>query len=101
MKSMLLAASLGATLALAGTANAAVDAKKAEGLAKSNNCLACHAVDKKKKGPAYKSVAAKFKGDAGAKDKIIGKLKGGTDHPEVKASDADLATIVEWVLSLK
>lgn len=30
-------------------------------LAKKNNCIACHAVDKKRVGPAWKDVAAKYK----------------------------------------
>ena len=32
-----------------------------EALAKAKNCMACHAIDKKIVGPAYKDVAAKYK----------------------------------------
>ena len=47
-------------------------------LAKKSGCLACHSVEKKIVGPGWKDVAAKYKGDAGAKDRMIGKVaKGG------------------------
>ncbi|MFZ2302032.1 MAG: c-type cytochrome [Gallionella sp.] len=47
-------------------------------LAKKNNCLACHAVDKKVIGPSFKDVAAKYRGDAGAEARLVDKIaKGG------------------------
>ena len=69
-KLMILAAGL---MAAAGGAQAAVDAKAAEALAQKSNCLACHTVDKKLVGPAYKDIAAKYKGDKGAEAKQIGR----------------------------
>ena len=39
-----------------------------EALAKSKNCMSCHAIDKKVVGPAYKDVAKKYAGDAKAAD---------------------------------
>ena len=50
-------------LALAGAspAMAQVDAEAAQELARRNECFKCHAIDKKKKGPAYTRVAAKLK----------------------------------------
>ena len=87
------------TLALAATAanaDAPMDMLKAKG------CLGCHDIDKKKVGPAYKDVAAKYKGDAGAQAKIMGELKEGKGHPvKVKASDDELKTLINYVLSLK
>ena len=35
-----------------------------EALAKSKNCMSCHAIDKKKDGPPYKEIAGKYKGKA-------------------------------------
>lgn len=78
-------------------------------LAKSKNCLACHAVDKKLVGPAYKDVAAKYAGDAGAEAKLIEKvMKGGKGvwgpipmPPNPQVSAAEAKTLVEWVLSQK
>jgi len=70
-------------------------------------CLACHTKDKKLVGPAYKDVAAKYKGqDAVAKlmDKVrkggagvYGPIPMSPNGPD-KISDADLKTVVEWIL---
>ena len=78
-------------------------------LAKEKNCLACHAIDNKLVGPGYKEVAAKYKGDKTAEAKLAQKiLKGGSGswgaipmpaNPHV--SDAEVATLVKWILSLK
>ena len=78
-------------------------------LAKQKNCLACHAVDKKVVGPAYKAVAAKYANDPGAAARLSKKVReGGTGvwgkipmpaNPKVSEAEAD--TLVKWVLSLK
>ncbi len=108
MKKMLIAVATAAGVLLGGTANAAVDAAKAKQLAQKYNCLACHAEDKKLVGPAYKEVAKKYKGDAGAEAKLIGKVKAGGSGvwgaipmPPNNVPDADIKTLVEWILSLQ
>ena len=78
-------------------------------LAQQKNCMACHAVDKKLVGPAYKEVAAKYAGQKDAVDKLAVKVvKGGSGvwgavpmpaNPQV--SDAEAKQLVQWVLSLK
>ena len=76
-------------------------------LAKKNGCLACHAEDKKVVGPSYKDVAAKYKGQADAEAKLVAKVKNGGGGvwgampmpPNPKVSDANLHTLVKWVLS--
>jgi cytochrome c len=86
-----------AALALASPAFAADGPE----LLKAKGCLNCHDIDKKKVGPAYKDVAAKYKGDAGAQEKIVGELKSGKGHPiKVNAPDEDLKTLADYVLSL-
>lgn len=72
------------------------------------SCQACHSVDKKVVGPAYKDVAAKYAGDAGAAAKLEQKVKnGGTGvwgqipMPPNNVPDADLKTLVEWILAQK
>jgi cytochrome c len=70
-----------------------------EDLAKKSGCMGCHDVAAKKMGPSFKDVAAKNKGKADAEGKIVAELKAGKKHPAVKASDADLTTLVKWVLS--
>ena len=71
-------------------------------LLKSKGCLGCHEVDKKKIGPAFKDVAAKYKDNKEAEGKLIGQLKEGKGHPvKISASDAELKTLVQYVLSQK
>lgn len=51
--------------------------------------------------PSLKESAAKYKGQKDAEAAIVAKLKaGGKEHPAVKASDADLAALAKWMLSL-
>jgi cytochrome c len=79
-------------------------------LALANKCMACHAVDKKLVGPAWKDVAAKYRGQKGAEAKLIEKVaKGGSgvwgqvpmppNSPQV--SDSDIKTLVRFILNLK
>jgi cytochrome c len=90
---------------LAGAGNALAS----EALAKKHNCLTCHAVDKKVIGPSYQEVAGKYKGDAGAEAKLIAKVKNGGSGtwgqipmpPNAAVPDADIKSIVKWVLSTK
>ena len=96
-----------------GTAAVAVSislpAAASEALAKKHNCLACHTVDKKVVGPAYKEVAAKYRGDKTAETKLFDKVKkGGVGAwgqipmpPNATVPDADIKTLVKWVLSQK
>jgi cytochrome c len=93
----------------AGLLVSAGNALAQEALAKKYNCLACHSVDKKVVGPAYKDVAAKYKGDAGAEAKLVAKVKNGGSGvwgpipmpPNSSVPDADVKALVKWVLSLK
>jgi cytochrome c len=78
-------------------------------LAQKKNCLACHSVDKKVVGPAYKDVAAKYAGDKDAVAKLTQKvLKGGVGvwgqipmpaNPQV--NEAEAKQLVTWILGLK
>lgn len=75
-------------------------------LAKKSNCMSCHTVDKKLVGPAYKDVAAKYKGDAGAVKMLAEKVKKGGKGvwgaipmpPNAAIKDADIEKLVKWVL---
>lgn len=95
-----------AALALAATA---LPALANEELAKKNACTACHALDKKMVGPAYKDVAAKYKGDAKAETMLVEKVKkGGVGTwgqvpmpPNAAAKDEDVKTLVKWILAIK
>jgi cytochrome c len=93
----------------AGLLASAGNALAQEALAKKYNCLTCHAMDKKLVGPAYKDVAAKYRGDAGAEAKLVAKVKNGGSGvwgpipmpPNSTVPDADVKALVKWVLSLK
>jgi cytochrome c len=71
-----------------------------EALAKSSGCLNCHAVDTKKVGPAFKDVAAKYKGKADVEATLATKISSAKGHPAVKASADDVKSLVTWVLSM-
>jgi len=98
-----------AILLATGLAVIAAPALANEELAKKNACTACHAIDKKLVGPAYKEVAKKYAGDATAEAKLIDKVKkGGVGvwgqvpmPPNASVKDEDIKTLVKWVLSLK
>src|SRR5215208_5313159 len=106
----LLALAVACGLMSATIANAAVDADAAQALLKKSDCFKCHAVDKKKDGPAFKETAKKYKGKADAEDKITkhittspmieidGKKE---EHKSVKTKDAgEIKNAVQWILSL-
>lgn len=80
-----------------------------QALAQKSGCLACHSVDKKVLGPAFKDISAKYKGDKKAVGKLVAKVKKGgsgvwgpmpmpANSPQVK--DKDIKSIVSWILSL-
>lgn len=97
------------------TPSLAADADAAQALAKKNECTKCHAIDKDKKGPSYKKIAAKYKGKADGEEKAIKnmttgvkvKLDDGTEeeHKIIKldlAKPADVAALknlAAWILA--
>jgi len=97
----LLVVAAGSLLALPAVADQA--------LATAKNCMACHAVDRKLVGPAYKEVAKKYAADKGAADALATKIqKGGSGvwgavpmpaNPQV--SEAEAKKLAAWVLSQK
>ncbi|WP_341677596.1 c-type cytochrome [Niveibacterium sp. SC-1] len=104
MKRILILTALSAMGVLAsGAAAANAD------LAKSKLCLNCHAIDKKVVGPAFKDVAAKYKGDAGAAARLAAKVqKGGAGvwgnvpmPPNPAVTEAEAKQLVDWVLGIK
>lgn len=98
-------------VAIAGPAKAEVDAEAAQALAKRNDCFKCHAIDKTKKGPAYKRVAARLRPKPDAVEVIVEhitsghmvQLTDGTDekHRIIDTRDPDeLRNLALWILSL-
>jgi len=105
MKSIATAVFAAATLLVASAAVA----DQLEDMMKKNGCNACHSEDKKIIGPAYKDVAAKYKGDPTAVAKLSEKVKKGGSGvwgevpmpPNPQVSDADIKKMVELILALK
>ena len=87
----------------------ALDEAGSEALMRKSGCFKCHAIDKKKDGPSYKELAAKWKGKPDAMDKLTThittspkvKIDGKEeDHEQLKSKDpADVTSVVNWVLS--
>lgn len=110
MKKIIAVVSATALFAIAGNASAdPVALTKQFG----GDCMSCHTVEKKVVGPAWKDVAAKYKGDAAARDMLVAKVvKGGkgnwdkvtggiamTPHP-TKPSKEEIGKIVDAILAL-
>jgi cytochrome c len=100
MKTVLLVLLACAGIAMGGQARASAD------LAKTKNCMGCHALDKKVLGPAFKDVAAKYKGQKDAEAKIVASLtKGSTGvwgpmaMPPNALSAAEAKTLAGWVMA--
>jgi cytochrome c len=78
-------------------------------LAKSKNCMACHAIGSKLVGPAFKDVAAKYAGQKDAEARLAAKvIKGGAGvwgpvpmPANTQVSDAEAHALVKWVLAQK
>ncbi len=101
-----------AGIGFSATAHAA-DEEAAKALARQSNCFKCHAVKKKKEGPAWHDVAVKYKDkpkDKSAERLTIrittgekAKFEDGheEDHPIIKTKDkAKIKNLVDWILSL-
>lgn len=84
-----------------------------EALAKKNGCFECHSADKKGIGPAFHNIAARYKGNAPARNALIETVKkggkgnwtavtGGVTMPPYspRLSDAEINRLIDWVLGL-
>ncbi len=104
---------VGAALFLSSVTAQAMDAEAAKALARQNNCLKCHSIDKEKEGPAYNKVAAKYKGKSTAEARLIEHITSGEkakfadgheeEHKIVKTSPPkdmeQIKNLVQWILA--
>lgn len=97
-----------ALVALHALSAPAMAASAEEELARSKNCLGCHAVNKKVMGPAFIDVAKKYGDQADAEAMLVHKVQKGStgvwgslSMPPMPVSDDEAATLVKWVLSQK
>ena len=86
------------------------NAKAAKSLALRNSCLRCHGVTKKKEGPTYTEVAAKYKGKPDAEERLyqhvtsgeLAKLSDGHEenHKIIRSqNEAATRNLVRWILA--
>ncbi len=103
-----LTATVGMSMVLGLAAGMSPSVAQADaGLAKAKNCTACHAIDKKVLGPAFKAIAVKYKEADGAVERLATKVRGGgagvwgqipmPANPQV--SEAEATTLVKWILA--
>jgi cytochrome c551/c552 len=94
----------GAPSAVAFTAGGTADAKS---LIAVNACTACHAVDSRILGPAFREVGAKYQGRNDAEAYLLRRIREGGQGtwgavpmpPQGALKDADALAIVQWILS--
>jgi len=90
-----------------GLVQASPDPAEVQQILTKNACLACHAVDTKMIGPAYREVAEKYADDPDAADTIAEHIKNGSSGiwgavpmpPNPGISDEEVEKVVEWVLA--
>jgi cytochrome c len=89
----------------------AQDAAAAQMLARQSGCFKCHAIDKRKSGPSYSEVAAKYRGDPQAPARLLEHITSGKtvrfedgheeEHKTIQSSDSQaIGNLVAWLLSL-
>jgi cytochrome c len=93
---------------LSATQHARAENDQLKKLMLANNCMACHQIDKRKYGPNFVEVAAKYGNSSSAVTKLSAKIKvGGTGvwgedmmPPQPQVSDAEAKILAELILSL-
>ena len=98
-----------ARLVALGGALVAAPAFADQALANAKNCMACHSMERKLVGPAYKEVAAKYTGQKDAADKLALKImKGGSGvygavamPANTQVNDAEALKLAAWILGIK
>jgi cytochrome c len=89
----------------------AFDAAAADVTLRREGCFKCHAVDRKKDGPTYREVAAKYKGKPEAEKRLLTHITTGEkakfadgheeEHKIIKTKDMnEVKNALQWILSL-
>jgi cytochrome c len=86
---------------LQSAAFAAADAKLAKDEMTEHGCVKCHEMDKKKVGPSFNEISAKYKGKKWEEAAAAMKTKPVHKPTLQKATDSSLKAILEWVLEQK
>lgn len=100
---------LAAAITLGWSPAAQADTARLQTLMQRNNCAACHLIDKRKYGPNFNEIAARYAGNAGAVAQLAAKIRAGGSGvwgedmmpPQPQVSEADARTMAELILALK
>ncbi len=83
-------------------------AKDMQAFAQQKGCFACHDINNKKVGPAFKEVAKKHAGQPGAEEELAKRIKNGgvgtwgnVSMPPQNVTEEEAKDLARWVLSLK
>lgn len=94
--------------AAAAVAPSVVSAAHPADVLQKNNCTACHAAERKVVGPAFRDIAAKYRGDKSAENKLVSKVRSGgagawgsLPMPPQKISEAEARLAVQLILQMK
>jgi len=76
-------------------------------LARSKNCVACHAVERRMIGPPFTAIAARYAGDSNAVRTLSERVLAGTSGawgqmpmpPQSNLSQDEVEALVRWILS--
>jgi cytochrome c len=86
----------------------AVAVKDMQAFAQQKGCFACHEINTRKVGPAFKEVAAKLAGKPGIEEHLAERIKkggvgewGNVPMPPQNVTDQEAKDLAKWVLSLK
>jgi cytochrome c len=94
----------------AATSAEPIDNSAAIRLARNEHCLRCHGIDKKKEGPSYALLAARYEGKPNAEDRLFKHVTSGEfvklsdghkeNHKNLKGLDpAEVRNLVRWILA--
>jgi cytochrome c len=108
MKTISMTVLVGAWALSGAAAQAGPSDAEAAALMTKYNCQSCHSTDKKLVGPAFREIAHKYAGSAGAAAALADKVQNGSTGawgpipmPPNSVPGGDLSAIVQWILALK
>lgn len=90
------------------TAQASGEVKDMTALAQQKGCFACHDMNNKKVGPAFKEVAKRFAGQPNIEEELAKRIKNGgvgvwgqVPMPPQNVTEQEARDLARWILSLK
>jgi cytochrome c len=86
------------------------ETRASEALMENHGCISCHRVDRKMIGPSFRQIAARYRSEPQAAERLFAKVRAGGEgewddvpmqpNPPEKISDEDLQAVIRWILTL-